>query len=162
MHVFPDNRDEVSDIDLFKGANIVDIEWEITGPDGQKVYKKGTVQEVYRQLKDENPDLVESFYPGGIPDSASRFPDRSESEHLAARDTRRECFGGWKPAPTGWFLRQIPYLRDVKGKPGQGPGPNSCGQVSCDHNAAIWWCNDVSLFTFLVPMSTLNFSVACD
>lgn len=41
----------------------------------------------------------------------------------------------------------ISHLRGVNGKPRNGPGPGNCGRVSCSYNSAIWWCNDVSVFT---------------
>ncbi|KAK3402526.1 hypothetical protein B0T20DRAFT_388235 [Sordaria brevicollis] len=36
----------------------------------------------------------------------------------------------------------INYLRGVKGRPGNGPGPNRCGRVSCAYSWAIFWCNE--------------------
>lgn len=36
------------------------------------------------------------------------------------------------------------YLRGVKGKPVNGPGPNACGRIACSHDTAVFWCNDVS------------------
>lgn len=38
----------------------------------------------------------------------------------------------------------INYLLQVPGQPKEGPGPGSCGRVSCADDAGIWWCNDVS------------------
>ncbi|KAK4654440.1 hypothetical protein QC762_403755 [Podospora pseudocomata] len=36
----------------------------------------------------------------------------------------------------------IDYLRRVSGMAKSGPGPGNCGRVSCNWNAAIWFCND--------------------
>lgn len=51
---------------------------------------------------------------------------------------------------SGWRVKQgIEYLGTVAGTPTEGPGPGACGRVSCSYGAAIYWCNDVSLYLFL-------------
>ncbi|KAG8677681.1 hypothetical protein FPOAC1_003708 [Fusarium poae] len=71
---------------------------------------------------------------------------RDSNIHLFGRNVfsgaEYKC-GGTLPEchPTG-IATGIDYLRSVKGKPKNGPGPGNCGRVSCTQNGAIWWCND--------------------
>ncbi|PSR82213.1 hypothetical protein BD289DRAFT_371632, partial [Coniella lustricola] len=36
----------------------------------------------------------------------------------------------------------IAYLNGIPGFPSNGPGPGTCGRVSCSYSSAIYWCND--------------------
>ncbi|PSS03232.1 hypothetical protein BD289DRAFT_478702 [Coniella lustricola] len=47
-----------------------------------------------------------------------------------------------KPMWTRHVWRGIYHLDAVPGVPRAGPGPSTCGMVSCSHNTGITWCND--------------------
>ncbi|EWZ00977.1 hypothetical protein FOYG_00683 [Fusarium oxysporum NRRL 32931] len=62
-------------------------------------------------------------------------------------DAEYHCGGRWPKCRTTIINQGISYLRRIKGKPRNGPGPGNCGRVSCSFNSAIWWCNDAAADT---------------
>lgn len=56
----------------------------------------------------------------------------------------------------------IDYLRRVSGMAKNRPGPGNCGRVSCNWNAAIWLCNDVSRSSSLIAWERLVFVTVAD
>ncbi|KAG8424721.1 hypothetical protein J3458_001492 [Metarhizium acridum] len=58
---------------------------------------------------------------------------------------------GWHPCKVRRIEEGIEYLRGLAGVPRNGPGPETCGRVSCSYQAAIWWCNNVSFLAVLGP-----------
>lgn len=98
----------------------------------------GTIQEAHREAKMINPAFSPAL-PSPAPVGA-RSPARPPLDRRS--DVRCETF------PTGSYsslYRQTQeYLRNVPGRPSNGPGPGNCGRVSCDKGSGIWWCNDVS------------------
>lgn len=130
----------------------VPIEWNIDVPGGPQppLRMNGTVQEVYRNLKATNATLASLWLPNPPSDTAPEGfkPDlqpapRAPAEFNTASDEFRiECFGNRQYADRYAIQEGIDHLRGVEGKPGNGPGPNKCGQVSCSWDSAIVWCND--------------------
>lgn len=61
--------------------------------------------------------------------------------------TDRFCnsISGGSKAAYSRVQQGISYLGAIPGTPTNGPGPGSCGKVSCSYNAAIYWCNDASV-----------------
>ncbi|EAW14558.1 uncharacterized protein ACLA_075980 [Aspergillus clavatus NRRL 1] len=118
------------------GYNIVDIEWDVqTTAGGPTVKAKGTVQDVYAQLKDINPEFENEFPPVNSTDSSVHVVDRyTVQSHF--------CQGRWSGCSWSRIQQGISYLNGVPGRPSNGPGPGNCGRVSCSYNSAIYWCND--------------------
>ncbi|RGP62433.1 hypothetical protein FSPOR_9280 [Fusarium sporotrichioides] len=127
-----------------EGYGVVVPEWEVEiTPGGPKTILSGTVEEVHEELLQLNPDYDEEF---SINSTASEISQRDSGFNLVQRtdfsDAEYHCGGRWKKCKTWAVNDGISYLRRVKGKPKNGPGPGNCGRVSCSWNAAIWWCND--------------------
>ncbi|SCO81325.1 uncharacterized protein FRV6_05538 [Fusarium oxysporum] len=100
------------------GYGVVVPEWEVEiTPGGPTTVLNGTIEEVHEELLQLNPDWDED-------------------------DAEYHCGGRWPKCRTTIINQGIPYLRRIKGKPRNGPGPGNCGRVSCSFNSAIWWCND--------------------
>ena len=124
-----------------EGYGMQPMQWEIQAfPDGEYLTLEGTVQEVEAQLLAINPNWETDF----------PLPPSVAAADAARRLARRTDFGGSKTlcnlfekASIYEILGGINYLRGVGGRPGAGPGPGNCGQVSCSWNSAIIWCNDV-------------------
>ncbi|GFF63739.1 hypothetical protein IFM60648_01027 [Aspergillus lentulus] len=121
---------------VIPGYNVVDIEWQVqVTAGGPTVNVTGTVEEVYAHLKTLNPGFEEEFPPVAHNDVIeARGADYTMQSYY--------CHGPW---PTcSWYRIQqgVSYLDGVPGRPSQGPGPGSCGRVSCSYNSAIYWCND--------------------
>lgn len=60
------------------------------------------------------------------------------------------CNGRWNTARGQDIGEVIKHLKGVSGKPNRGPGPVSCGRVSCSSSSAMYWCNDESLLLALL------------
>ncbi|KAE8343326.1 hypothetical protein BDV24DRAFT_161763 [Aspergillus arachidicola] len=131
-----------------EGYTIEEFSWEVeTTPGGSTVVLNGTVEQVLSQLRDINPNYDAEF---AIPADEVEHPVEEEatSSHLTKRGDVK-C-GGYPKARRVHIEQGIKYLRGVPGKPQRGPGPGSCGQVSCSWSSAIWWCND-NTFTKVLP-----------
>lgn len=77
--------------------------------------------------------------------------DELWTEHQPAA---RYCdLDGWGRCSTNRVQQGIYYLGDV-------PGPGSCGRVSCSYNAAIYWCNDVRVLSFVIEPLQVSKSVS--
>lgn len=123
-------------------------EWEVeVTPGGDKVVLRGTVEEVYAQLLERNPNWDIDF-----PPSAEDLSERDLSgEGFTPIEKRTNfagskyfCNGRWPTTARARIVEGIAYLRRVGGKPRLRAGPGRCSRVSCSWNAAIYWCNDVS------------------
>lgn len=132
------------------GYEVDIIQWKVEVSPGQTEILNGTAQEVYDQILEINPDFILAE------------PDEADLEARGVQKRAVHC-GNWPLADKGRIQEGINYLRGVGGQPFHGPGPGKCGRVSCSYNAAIWWCNDVSmargLFIVLLlifPFNTKN------
>lgn len=118
---------------------VVELEWKAQAfVNGPFLNVTGTVEKVLAELHSINSNY-----------EADWAPHLAASQNLTKRDqfpaTGYNCFGRWPGAYRTHVLGGIEYLRGVSGTPGEGPGPGTCGRVSCSYNTGIHWCNDVSL-----------------
>jgi len=114
------------------------MQWTYDTPDGNEITLNGTIEEASDQYED--------LFPGELA--------KGEKPELVSRQFEKDmnitCFNA-DPNPYGWEMAKLDrleqgwnHLNRVPDKPSNGPGPGNCGRVSCSHDAAIWWCNDVS------------------
>ena len=148
-----------------EGYSVAELSWDLevhplTQP-GQKTSFNGTIQNAVAQALAINPKFLVHH---GIDLTHNRHRDLSSNKLGDGKSTvasRQDaivipfflfvpdrgnwfCHDRWWPAREEYIKEGIRYLRGISGKPSLGPGPASCGRVSCSHGAAIWWCNDVS------------------
>ncbi|KAK3986178.1 hypothetical protein QBC44DRAFT_248763 [Cladorrhinum sp. PSN332] len=135
---------------VIPGYEVVPLVWEMeTSPGGPTVYLNGTVEEVYSQLLEINPQY-ETLY-GTIEQNAEKnIKARSEQQqqeqlNIESREYRdwTDCtINNWEWASMVRIEQGIRYLQGVSGRPTLGPGPARCSRVSCSYDSAIYWCND--------------------
>ncbi|KAB8207741.1 hypothetical protein P875_00117052 [Aspergillus parasiticus SU-1] len=134
-----------------EGYTIEEFSWEVeTTPGGPTVVLNGTVEKVLSQLREINPNYDTEF-PTVVPEiqpAEQAAEGEDTSSHLVKRGD--VVCGKFPSAYQSDIDQGIKYLRTVPGKPQRGPGPGSCGQVSCSWSSAIWWCND-NTFTKVLP-----------
>ena len=120
------------------GYTIEALEWDVHVAPGQVHVQNGTIQEVFVQALQINPDFKRTDAVRVA--SSSSTPRRGLHEHMK----RAVNCGTWPLANKQCIEEGIAYLRTVPAAPRNGPGPGNCGRVSCSHNSTIYWCNDVS------------------
>ncbi|KAL4812129.1 hypothetical protein BDW67DRAFT_178980 [Aspergillus spinulosporus] len=102
-------------------------------PGADRITLSGTMQEVYAQILKINPNYEEDWQ--NFNHTYSKLKPRSEERPLI------NCNGDNGYAKTDKIDDGISYLRKFKLPPGlEG---NTCKMVSCSHNSAISWCNDL-------------------
>ncbi|KAG7053123.1 Secreted protein [Colletotrichum scovillei] len=127
-----------------EGFDLMAIEWDVQAhPGGENLTLTGTVEEVLKELRTINPNYDQDF---GITSltSTKAIDAAIESAVTQADDTFKDApvnCAGYDDADRKRLAQGARYLLDVKGKPTRGPGPGSCGRVSCSYNSAIYWCN---------------------
>ncbi|KAL2126305.1 hypothetical protein VTI74DRAFT_1211 [Chaetomium olivicolor] len=110
------------------GVDTVGVEVEIAP--GQTAVLNGTVQEIYAQALQLNPDFTLTATDAGTP--APQKKQKRSTVHC----------NNW-PRAKQWALEDgVRYLRGVPGTVTHLPGPGKCARVSCSYQSAIWWCND--------------------
>jgi len=132
----------------FPGATVTDVSWEIpTDPNNPNITTtfNGTVQQAVRFADSIHPDIAKRWL---LVDEATVAARRAKrSLELESRGEYEldwwECMDANGPAAGRRAIESgIYYLDRVSGKPRNGKGPHACGRVSCEHESAIWWCND--------------------
>ncbi|KAF2836611.1 hypothetical protein M501DRAFT_1059999 [Patellaria atrata CBS 101060] len=109
------------------------MEWR--GPitsDGADVTLTGTIQEVYKQVLERNPNYLTDFPP-------------AEGTSLVARNRiwPVQCNPGGDFADVNRISEGIRYLRDLSGGNARcGVNGRSCARISCSWDAGISLCND--------------------
>ncbi|KXH49274.1 hypothetical protein CNYM01_06990 [Colletotrichum nymphaeae SA-01] len=130
-----------------EGFDLTAIEWEVQAhPGGENLTLTGTVEEVLKELRTINPNYDQDFGVTSLT-STEAIDVAIESAVTQADDTFKDApvnCAGYDDADRKRLAQGARYLLDVKGKPTRGPGPGSCGRVSCSYNSAIYWCNMVS------------------
>lgn len=129
--------------DSIEGYGVEEIQWEFDGPNGHKIHVNGTMEQVVHHMRTNYP-------------SHNIFHTQEEMKALHARGelAARTDFHGaafncnWPKCWDVGIIQGIQYLRGLKGRPSNGPGPGNCGRVSCSYDNAIWWCNDVSFVLY--------------
>ncbi|KAL4900649.1 hypothetical protein BDW74DRAFT_182485 [Aspergillus multicolor] len=142
------------------GYAMAEVAWDVAiSPDGPHVTLNGTIQEVYRQLVEINPEYSMTLgleteaedenddddEPEDVdPDADATTPAPTPSATLTKRQTIKEyfCFGRWEGCSRKRIRKSINKLRGVQGTPSLPAGPAVCGRVSCSKKAAIFLCND--------------------
>ncbi|KAH7310790.1 hypothetical protein B0I35DRAFT_514784 [Stachybotrys elegans] len=118
-----------------EGYEVEEASWEIEVEAGKPSVFNGTVEQVMAQLEIEYPDIAASAL-----QSISKEPAAKAETSLTKRD--RTVCGNFSYAAAHRIQEAIDRLRGLPGRPSLGPGPRRCAQVSCNSNAAVWWCND--------------------
>ncbi|KAK4227636.1 hypothetical protein QBC38DRAFT_363874 [Podospora fimiseda] len=136
------------------GYSIVPLTWSLPlDPSSPSTLHEfnGTVQQVHAQLLSLNPNWDIDFnFNITTSSSISSIPDPIPSS-LSKRDWT-DCSA---PSTHGPALDRnaiywgIEYLRGLSGQAQRGPGPRSCGRVSCSWNSAIWYCNNNSYTKYM-------------
>ncbi|KAK3987508.1 hypothetical protein QBC44DRAFT_372021 [Cladorrhinum sp. PSN332] len=131
----------VTDESPIPGYSVEVLEWEVQAtPDSAPIHVNGTVEDVIAELVKINPDFAVA------------------EDSIAARDSGLSkrydidssfCFGRWPAGRELDLQTGIRNLRAVSGRPQRGPGPGSCGRVSCTGRTGIWWCNDNTSLKYL-------------
>lgn len=116
----------------------------------------GPIEKVVSELVKINPTYLQDYkIPNATearmnrannPRSVDGFEQRSSLEARDKFGFTPSCTHRWTPCDAWIISDGVIYLRGVKGKPKNGPGPGNCGRVSCSYNSAIYWCNDVRSF----------------
>lgn len=129
------------------GYDVVDLEWNIqinsTVP-SMKI--TGTIEDVIHHLNKTYPEYIAAL-------GEESNEENRKSEDVVNRDDppvddianapqKIQCFT-MRDVSTFFIEQGILYLSKQKGMPTNGPGPRTCGRVSCSNNAGIWWCNEV-------------------
>ena len=132
------------------GYSVTELTWELEvdpiNKPGQVTVFNGTVQNVVEQAVKINPNFLvdHGFKRPNDDDNATVVGhDGNTLSTATVEPDRHFCHGRWEPGSSAHIKDGVEYLRRISGKPGQGPGPSSCGRVSCSWDSAIWWCNDV-------------------
>jgi hypothetical protein len=116
------------------------MQWEVEVAPGQVEVLNGTVQEVYAQAVQINPDFkLEATR------ASTNTPERGSHDK---RDWVT-CSGadiGPRDAYRDRIQQGIDYLSGISGRPHIAPGPFYCSRVSCSWGSAIYWCNEVGNF----------------
>ncbi|KAG6153525.1 hypothetical protein E4U24_006616 [Claviceps purpurea] len=115
--------------------------WDVAIEPGQdnKIVVNGTIQQV--------DSYMEAHYPGWSAKMAN-FPSSHSAPAKRAPDWRKlkdfNCNRLLHRGSTRAIVDGINYLRSISKDrhPRNGPGPRSCGRVSCSWDAVIVWCND--------------------
>lgn len=134
----------------FRPYGVADFVWGIdVYGNGTKVNITGPIEHVVDVLEKLNPALVPNI----------TVPDGGQGDVVLSSAGDIRCgpgSWGWKGAWAHNILYEgVPYLKGVQGEPVQGPGPGSCGRVSCSYNSAIWWCNDKKVAQTLPGFATI-------
>lgn len=127
------------------GYRVEDVQSEVlVNLKGLLVTMNGTVQQIYQQILEINPEYESEF--GPVWNATAPTPDEIWRANFAAerRETWSDC-GHWDPARAEAIWEGINHLNHVSGRPLSRPGPGVCGRVSCSYDSAIWWCNDVRI-----------------
>ncbi|KAG6360965.1 hypothetical protein INS49_012033 [Diaporthe citri] len=137
--------------DPLANYSIVDLEWIVPISPYRNDTVIGTIQDVANHLAIVDPEGFAAVNES-INEAVKTSASGRASVSYSSSDSPGE-YGEYDPTDyscnpfhdlvSGIRIKYgVEYLRKVKGTPGQGPGPASCGRVSCSYNAAIFWCND--------------------
>ncbi|RCI13696.1 hypothetical protein L249_8213 [Ophiocordyceps polyrhachis-furcata BCC 54312] len=132
-----------------KGYEVFTPIWEVDlSPYGPRVTLSGSVEEVYHQVLQLNPQYEQNT---SWTSTAREPPQVSMSSKLAQSQSPKHVTdwslgatlcGRWSATPVRRIREGIRYLRRIRGQPKSQAGPAQCGRVSCAYDSAIWWCND--------------------
>ncbi|TDZ31475.1 hypothetical protein C8035_v001348 [Colletotrichum spinosum] len=141
------------------GVFVPQWEFEVT-PGGDHITLNGTVQQVVAQLNESNPMVIQAWH---LESAVEAQLAAHAAERRAAADSpydreRLQCnMPRFDKGKVNAMAEGIAYLKDVKGKPVNGPGPGMCGRVSCSWQTSIWWCNDDGVTKELESFSVIAY-----
>ena len=122
------------------GYSIHEMSWELEvdpkNNPGQTTLFNGTIQNAIAQATAINPSFLVDH---SLTDADLAKEGRVKSPSDRMLPDRHFCHGKWYPSQRLPIKHGVQYLDTAGGKPGQGPGPASCGRVSCSYGGAIWW-----------------------
>ncbi|KUI59332.1 hypothetical protein VP1G_06578 [Cytospora mali] len=119
-------RPTIIDINWSLQVNNTDTPWNLT--------VTGTIQDLFSNYSKVDPK-------GAAALNKSMHGDL-QGRDVSSNPTTTLCNFLGDSASASRIAQGVSYLREVPGKPSNGPGPGECGRVSCSYNSAIWWCND--------------------
>ncbi|RDA91419.1 hypothetical protein CP533_6269 [Ophiocordyceps camponoti-saundersi (nom. inval.)] len=117
-----------------KGYEVFTPEWEIDlSPGGPRVTLSGSVQEIYRQVLQLNPQYDEnvSWTPGEEDAKivmSSKLAQVGSSKHVTDWNVATTLCGRWPATPVRRIREGIRYLRRIRGQPMSHAGPAQCGR----------------------------------
>ncbi|KAF3769311.1 hypothetical protein M406DRAFT_75793 [Cryphonectria parasitica EP155] len=131
---------------------IVPIQWTVQINNTESPYNltiEGTKQDVFHSITRVDPDAAANINNTVNAITTALFANHTSSAipgiHDDATYTPINHFcnvAGWGRCSVDRLYQGIAYLDGVPGQPSNGPGPGTCGRVSCSYSAAIFWCND--------------------
>ncbi|RDA89036.1 hypothetical protein CP532_0643 [Ophiocordyceps camponoti-leonardi (nom. inval.)] len=128
-----------------KGYEVFTPKWEVDiSPHGPSVTLSGSVEEVYHQVLQLNPQYEQnsSWLSTAPKTQPSKLAQNTSPKHVTDWSLGATLCGRWSATPVRRVREGIRYLRRVRGQPKSQAGPAQCGRVSCAYDSAIWWCND--------------------
>ncbi|TLD09468.1 hypothetical protein PspLS_12016 [Pyricularia sp. CBS 133598] len=134
---------ELQDLPVLpEGFKIVETQWNVDIRPGEKIILNGTIESVYAQLLELNPNY-ETDNAEQIAARLSQLKQETaalKNNQLARRD-HTECghAGSTAPVPASAVWDGVQYLWRVGGEAWIGPG--ECSRVSCSWTAGIGWCS---------------------
>lgn len=127
-------------VDPFAAYGVEELEWEFPTPDSGSVVVKGTIEQALTQLSENHPEVVP--FTSATSNDVASLAKRSDFHNA-----RFNCdWGQYGNVYRIGIEKGIEYLRNLNGRPRNGPGPGNCGRVSCSYGNAIHWCNDASFY----------------
>lgn len=123
---------------------IIDLTWMVQVNESiPDITVTGTIEDVVSRLAHLYPEYVAppNEDSGKDADPALDGPYSRKMSDKAGAGWHDQC-DVYDFADQAAIVDGISYLRGVKGSPANGPGPGSCGRVSCSYDAGIWWCNN--------------------
>ncbi|TLS26974.1 hypothetical protein PpBr36_05245 [Pyricularia pennisetigena] len=123
------------------GFTLVDTQWQVEIRPGEKVQLNGTVEAVYAQMLQLNPDFERDMAEKTAARRAreQRQPQHYQTTKTLSRLEHNECNGDYRPASAESIGRGIEYLGKINGEPIIDGG--TCGRVSCSEGGGIGWCS---------------------
>ncbi|RDW70851.1 uncharacterized protein DSM5745_08362 [Aspergillus mulundensis] len=135
--------------DEHSGMTVSDVYWKVqVTPGAPVIILNGTVQSVYAQLLELNPNYDADWNNTDVPFNLEEEEDYEDDEeettdidHHVPFNVKHtvDCKGPSGAARTKRIKEGINYLHKVKGQPCS--PQTTCGRVSCSYKAAIKWCN---------------------
>ncbi|KAM7195321.1 hypothetical protein V8F20_007540 [Naviculisporaceae sp. PSN 640] len=120
-------EDMVSTVDVFGNGTLVNI--------------TGTIQDVYKQLRNINPSFHRNITTTST--KSKRSATHIDQGNLICGPSLDPNNAWWTPAQKQEAVRDgVLYLHEHPGQPNMGPGPGACWRVSCSECAGIFLCND--------------------
>lgn len=132
-----------------------DLQWTVETSPGHTITFNGTIEALTAQLQQQQQAETTATTTTKTVEITNTAPDADTVTDEASTITRRTvdfsggnffCGGPWPYAYMAAYWEGLDYLYNIMGQVRVPPGPRMCSRVSCSYDAAVWICNDVSLF----------------